>query len=144
MIVSGQVAPLRRLEPLLQLSLTRGALMVKVQLRLLRIMFTHGEERPTGSRRAPPAKAPSLLHNRVAAPAQAPPSAHDLGSSHGSRLTPKRAPAGASARSAHRLCGSRAPPRRWKAGISYLRLCLTATCTFSAGLGSSGSPRCEG
>ncbi|KAJ1081715.1 hypothetical protein NDU88_001893 [Pleurodeles waltl] len=78
MIVSGQVAPLRRLGPLLQLSLTRGALMVKVQLRLLRIMFTHGEERPTGSRSEPPAKAPSLLHNRVAAPAQAP------GSSHGS------------------------------------------------------------
>ncbi|KAJ1083386.1 hypothetical protein NDU88_003545 [Pleurodeles waltl] len=84
MIVSGQVAPLRRLGPLLQLSLTRGALMVKVQLRLLRIMFTHGEERPTGSRREPPAKAPSLLHNRVAAPAQAPPSAHAPGSSHGS------------------------------------------------------------
>ncbi|KAJ1138408.1 hypothetical protein NDU88_004794 [Pleurodeles waltl] len=82
MIVSGQVAPLRRLGPLLQL--TRGALMVKVQLRLLRIMFTHGEERPTGSRREPPAKAPSLLHTRVAAPAQAPQSAHAPGSSHGS------------------------------------------------------------
>ncbi|KAJ1151839.1 hypothetical protein NDU88_004618 [Pleurodeles waltl] len=67
MIVSGQVAPLRRLGPLLQLSLTCGALMVKDQLRLLRIMFTHGEERPTGSRREPPAKAPSLLHNRRAA-----------------------------------------------------------------------------
>ncbi|KAJ1180225.1 hypothetical protein NDU88_005447 [Pleurodeles waltl] len=67
MIVSGHVAPLCRLGPLLQLSLTCGALMVKVQLWLLRIMFTHGEERPTGSRREPPAKAPSLLHNRRAA-----------------------------------------------------------------------------
>ncbi|KAJ1185338.1 hypothetical protein NDU88_002131 [Pleurodeles waltl] len=67
MIISGQVAPLRRLGPLLQFSLPRGVLMVKVQLRLLRIMFPHGKERPTGSCRELPAKAHSHLHNRRAA-----------------------------------------------------------------------------
>ncbi|KAJ1114159.1 hypothetical protein NDU88_002398 [Pleurodeles waltl] len=67
MIVSDQVAPLCRLGPLLQLSLTRGALMIKVQLRLPSIMLPHGRERSTGSCLELPAKAHSYLRFRIAA-----------------------------------------------------------------------------
>ncbi|KAJ1198912.1 hypothetical protein NDU88_002750 [Pleurodeles waltl] len=65
MIVSGQVAPLRRLGPLLQLSLTRGAFMIKVQLWLLSTMFPHGRDRSTGSCLELPTKAHSHLRSRI-------------------------------------------------------------------------------
>ncbi|KAJ1211289.1 hypothetical protein NDU88_006650 [Pleurodeles waltl] len=67
LVVCGQVAPLRRPGPLLQLSLLRGALMIKVQFRLLSIMLPHGRERSTRSCRELPAKSQSHPRSRVAA-----------------------------------------------------------------------------